>query len=123
MVWRDCKGPVVTCIACAGVLTFCLSTFGDQFAQDPGGPLFWIVSAVVGMAVGALAGLLACVLARSKEGRQLLPEPDLDSAKIADEREVRVLRYLLGISLSVVGVVITLVFVLEAIRSTMPSRF
>ncbi len=123
MALRDCRGVLIACMAWAGIPTFCLSTFGDMLAQDPGGPLFWIVSAVVGMAVGALAGLLACVLARPKEVRQLLPEPDLDSAKIADEREVRVLRYLLGISLSVVGVVITLALVLETIRDSLPRWF
>ena len=123
MAWRECKGVVVACVACAGISTCCLWTFADGLSKDPVGPPLWIVGALVGIAVGAVAGLLACVLARPKGARELLAEPDPDGARIADEREVRVLRYLLGITLALLGAVICSVFLLDAIANAMPWRW
>jgi hypothetical protein len=117
MAWRECKRVVITCVACASIPTFCLATLGDGLSKETIGPPFWIASALVGIAVGAVAGSLACVLVRPKSG---LKSTD---AEAVDKREVTILRYVLGITLAVIGAGVSLFLVLDAIAAAMPWRF
>lgn len=117
MALRECKGPMLACIACAGALTCCLWPLGDSLSKEPAGPLFWLVGALIGLAIGAAAGLVACLLARPNKALGAV------DARIADEREVLALRYLLGILFALFGAVIGIAFFADPVHSVVLRYF
>ncbi|WP_148087590.1 hypothetical protein [Gemmata obscuriglobus] len=110
---------MIACAAWAGVPTCCLGTFGDTLAKDPAGPLFWIVNAGAGGAIGAAGGLLACALVRPKRARQVSAGLTAVPAAVNERRRVRALRRLIGIPLALLGAVIWLFWISEAVRGPM----
>jgi hypothetical protein len=82
------------------------------------GPSFWIVGTLIGIAIGALAGLIACLLVWPESGRELRNEAR--SATIADEKfSDRFLRYLLGLLLVFYGAMICMYFVADEISKAL----
>ncbi|MDY3561480.1 hypothetical protein R5W23_002758 [Gemmata sp. JC673] len=117
--WCECRAVVIACAAWAGVPTCCLGTFGDTLAKDPAGPLFWIVNAGAGGTIGAAGGLLACALVRPKRARKVSAGPTAVPAVVNERRRVRALRRLIGIPLALLGAVIWLFWISEAVRGPM----
>jgi hypothetical protein len=123
MAWRECKSVVGICILCAALPTLFFFVFADSVSVAVAGPPFWIAGALIGISIGLVSGLLACVLARYKIVRVPPAGPREAAVEITDERLMRATQYFIGIFLAMVGAVICCGFLLDLIHHEIRQRF
>jgi hypothetical protein len=121
MALREARGFFLSCIACATIPTCCLWTAADALSKDSVGPLFWVVGGLVEIAIGVVAAALGCVLAWFKGTREAVDGMlDPIGAKIVDERRAtNGLRYLIGMTLALLGVAFGFFRLLDVVHKAM----
>jgi uncharacterized membrane protein len=123
MAWRERKSVVGVCVLCAALPTLFFFVFADCVSVAVIGPPFWAAGGLIGIFIGLVAGLLACVLAKYKIVQVPPTGPRETEVEIADEHAVRATRYFIGIFLAVVGAVICCGFLLDLIHHEIRQRF
>ena len=127
MVGQECKRAMYTCVICASIPTLLLWMLADGMSKNPVGARLWFVAALVGISVGFASGLLTCVfvLALARDLRaEGTNQPDTAGATIANnQRGFKAVRWLFGVTLALLGVILSLAWCLDPIAVAMSRKY